>query len=89
MCACRYIKMYVCMYVRIHARPYFILLYFVFQKHRVLIPEEDIKKRQTRQSIAFFSHPDDQCMITCIDGSNKYEPITSLDYLNMRFSETY
>ncbi|KAL3881735.1 hypothetical protein ACJMK2_028131 [Sinanodonta woodiana] len=58
-------------------------------KHRVLIPEEELKKRQCRQSLAFFVHPDDDCMITCLDGSNKYEPITSKDYLDYRFSLTY
>lgn len=58
-------------------------------KHRVLIPQEELKKRQNRQSIAFFVHPDDNIMIECLDKSNKYEPISSLDYLNQRFSATY
>ncbi|XP_013379800.1 UPF0676 protein C1494.01 isoform X2 [Lingula anatina] len=58
-------------------------------KHRVLIPEKELLMRQVRQSIAFFVQPDDNFLITCLDGSNKYEPVSSLDYLNMRFAATY
>ena len=58
-------------------------------KHRVLVPEEEFRKRKSRQSIAFFVHPDDDFIIKCLDGSDKYEPISSLDYLNYRFSVTY
>lgn len=58
-------------------------------KHRVLIPEVEFKKRKHRQSVAFFVHPDDNYVIECLDGSKKYEPITSIDYLNYRFSVTY
>lgn len=42
-----------------------------------------------RQSIAFFIHPDDDVIIKCLDGSGKYEEISSIDYLNMRFAVTY
>ena len=45
--------------------------------------------RKGRQSIAFFVHPDDEVMVRCLDGSGKYEEISSIDYLNMRFSLTY
>lgn len=58
-------------------------------KHRVLIPEVEFKKRKHRQSVAFFVHPDNDYIIECLDGSAKYEPISSIDYLNFRFSETY
>lgn len=58
-------------------------------KHRVLIPEAEFKKKKPRQSVAFFVHPDDNYIIKCLDGSNKYEPISSIDYLNYRFSITY
>ena len=37
----------------------------------------------------YFVIPDDDCLIESLDGSNKYEPITSLDYLNMRIGATY
>ena len=58
-------------------------------KHRVLIPEVEFRKRKHRQSVAFFIHPDNDYVIECLDGSEKYEPISSLDYLNYRFSLTY
>ena len=58
-------------------------------KHRVMIPEKEFDKKKGRQSAVFFIHPDDDYMIKCLDGSNKYEPISSLDYLNYRFSVTY
>ena len=53
-----------------------------------MIPDEDIKRRRGRRSIAYFVQADNEHLVTCIDGSNKYEPITSLDYLNYRFSAT-
>ncbi|XP_052792997.1 uncharacterized protein LOC128226924 [Mya arenaria] len=58
-------------------------------KHRVVIPETEMGKQKCRQSVAFFVHPDDEYMIKCLDGSDKYEPISSLDYLKYRFSVTY
>ncbi|KAK6169472.1 hypothetical protein SNE40_020521 [Patella caerulea] len=58
-------------------------------KHRVLIPEDEVRKNKGRQSIAFFIHADDDCVIKCLDGSDKYQPITALDYLNWRFSLTF
>ena len=58
-------------------------------KHRVLIPETEMIQRSCRQSVAFFLHPDDDVMIECLSGSGRYEPMTSLDYLNYRFSVTY
>ena len=48
-----------------------------------------MKRRRVRRSLAFFVQPDDNCVIECIDGSGKYPPTTSLDYLNYRFSVTY
>ncbi|XP_064627982.1 uncharacterized protein LOC135487815 [Lineus longissimus] len=58
-------------------------------KHRVLIPEEEMKTRQIRRSVVFFCQPDDDVMITCLDGSNKYEPITSLNYLLQKLNMSY
>ncbi|MBN3307812.1 YQK1 protein, partial [Amia calva] len=60
---------------------------FVSAKHRVLLPADDDKT--TRQSMPFFVHPDDDAIISCFDGSNKYPPINSLDYLNERFYASY
>lgn len=61
----------------------------IANKHRVLIPTEEMKKRVDRQSLAFFVNPDEDATIRCLDNSNKYEPITSRDYLNMRFYEKF
>ncbi|KAK6169471.1 hypothetical protein SNE40_020520 [Patella caerulea] len=59
-------------------------------KHRVLIPEAEagVRNNQGRQLMAFFIHPDDDCVIKCLDGSDKYQPMTALDYLKWRFSQT-
>ncbi|XP_033101873.1 probable iron/ascorbate oxidoreductase DDB_G0283291 [Anneissia japonica] len=61
----------------------------VSTKHRVLMPFDTEKPNQIRQSMAFFGHPDSEEQIVCIDGSNKYPPVGSLEYLNYRFSVTY
>ena len=61
----------------------------VATKHRVLIPEEELLQKRCRQSVVFFLHPDDDYVVRCLDGSDKYEPISSLDYLKYRFSMTY
>ncbi|XP_072046083.1 uncharacterized protein [Amphiura filiformis] len=61
----------------------------VSTNHRVMMPQTDDQKQCIRQSIAFFGHPDKGEMITCIDGSNKYPPIESMEYLDVRFNATY
>lgn len=61
----------------------------VAAEHRVLIPTDPFLAQKPRRSIAFFAQPDDDVVITSLDGSEKYEPITALDYLNMKFGETY
>ena len=38
----------------------------------MLIPEEEIKRRVPRRSLVLFHDPDDDTMVTCLDGSNKY-----------------
>ncbi|KAK3103977.1 hypothetical protein FSP39_023384, partial [Pinctada imbricata] len=58
-------------------------------KHRVQVPVDELKNNKGRQSIAFFVHADDHVMLECIDKSNKYEPISSIDYLHMKFSKIY
>ncbi|XP_030623463.1 2-oxoglutarate-dependent dioxygenase htyE [Chanos chanos] len=60
---------------------------FVSAVHRVLLPAAG--DSATRQSLAFFVQPDDEAIITCCDGSDKYPPIKSGDYLLERFSESY
>ncbi|XP_056271682.1 uncharacterized protein LOC130194672 isoform X2 [Pseudoliparis swirei] len=60
---------------------------FVSVVHRVLLPPAG--DSSTRQSLAFLLQPDDEALITCCDGSNRYPPITGGDYLAERFSRTY
>ena len=64
------------------------LSYFL-QPHRVLIPEEETKKQAVRQSIAFFTHPDNKVLVECVDGSNKYPPITALEDTRRRQYSSY
>ncbi|KAK3534841.1 hypothetical protein QTP86_026672, partial [Hemibagrus guttatus] len=60
---------------------------FVSAVHRVLLPP--VCDSSPRQSLVFFVQPDDDAIITCCDGSNKYPPVKSLDYVLSRFNETY
>ncbi|XP_006824075.1 uncharacterized protein LOC102801511 [Saccoglossus kowalevskii] len=57
--------------------------------HRVVNPESSEIKKQARQSLICFVNPDKACIIKCVDRSNKYPPITSMDFLNMKFGEVY
>uniref|UniRef100_A0A8C3ANE2 Si:dkey-10o6.2 n=1 Tax=Cyclopterus lumpus TaxID=8103 RepID=A0A8C3ANE2_CYCLU len=50
---------------------------------RVLLPPAG--DSSTRQSLAFFVHPDDEALITCCDGSDRYPPVTGRDYLLERY----
>lgn len=59
------------------------------QVHRVLIPEDEIRRRVPRRSLVFFVDPDHEAVITCLDGSNKYPPITSKDWISKKLEETY
>ena len=49
------------------------------QPHRVLLPVEEAGKTSVRQSLAFFCHPDNQVLVECVDGSNKYPPVLAVD----------
>ncbi|XP_054632770.1 uncharacterized protein LOC129181510 [Dunckerocampus dactyliophorus] len=60
---------------------------FVSVLHRVLLPPAG--DSSTRQSMAFFVQPDDEAVITCIDGSNKYPPVQGGTYLTERFNNSY
>ncbi|CAN9498877.1 unnamed protein product [Ophioblennius macclurei] len=55
--------------------------------HRVLLPSAE--DSSTRQSLAFFAHPDNEALITCCDGSNKYPPVKAGEYLLQRLNDTY
>ncbi|KAL6106322.1 uncharacterized protein ACO6RY_10224 [Pungitius sinensis] len=60
---------------------------FVSVVHRVRLPP--VGDSSTRQSVVFFVHPDDDALITCCDGSNKYPPVTGGAYLEERFKASY
>ena len=55
--------------------------------HRIPIPGDEHMRGETRQSFFWFLDPDDQCVVKCFDGSNKYEPFTHRDYINFRIRE--
>ncbi|CAL8358294.1 unnamed protein product [Lota lota] len=57
---------------------------FISAIHRVLLPPAG--DSSTRQSLAFFVQPDDDYLITCCDGSNKYPAVKSGDYVNYRLN---
>ncbi|CAH3034849.1 unnamed protein product, partial [Porites lobata] len=57
--------------------------------HRVLIPEEEIKRRVPCRSLVLFHDPDDDTMVTCLDGSNKYSPIRARGWNYHQLHSTY
>ncbi|KAG7319817.1 hypothetical protein KOW79_016960 [Hemibagrus wyckioides] len=64
-----------------------VLINIADMMQRVLLPP--VGDSSARQSLVFFVQPDDDAIITCCDGSNKYPPVKSLDYLLSRFNDTY
>lgn len=60
---------------------------FISAVHRVLLPPTG--DSSTRQSLAFFVQPDDEALVTCCDGSNKYPPVKAGAYLIERFNDSY
>lgn len=60
---------------------------FISAVHRVLLPPAG--DTSERQSLAFFMQPDDSSVIDCCDGSNKYPPVISKQYLQDRFLDSY
>ena len=55
----------------------------------MLVPEEEIRRKSVRQSIAFFIHPDNDVLVSQLDGSSEHPPVGALDYLKSRLSATY
>ncbi|XP_076802039.1 uncharacterized protein LOC143446332 isoform X2 [Clavelina lepadiformis] len=68
-------------------------------KHRVLIPEDELRRGIPRRSLAYFVHPDDEVLIDSqieykhSTSNEKSEAVkgskTALDYLNERLGLTY
>ncbi|XP_037035053.1 UPF0676 protein C1494.01-like [Bradysia coprophila] len=68
--------------------------YFPATKHRVLIPEAEIKKRIPRQSLAYFHHADNCAIVTPLGAKNpidknEYGSINAGDYAQQRLDSTY
>ncbi|XP_037035049.1 UPF0676 protein C1494.01-like isoform X2 [Bradysia coprophila] len=68
--------------------------YFPATKHRVLIPEAEIKKKTPRQSIVYFHHPDNSAIVTPLGAKNpidknEYGSINAGDYAQQRLDSTY
>lgn len=61
----------------------------VSTKHRVVVPKGYEYCRDARMSVAYFVHPDNNCVISSLDGKNKYPPIKTLDYSTCRFLDTF
>ncbi|XP_077986047.1 uncharacterized protein LOC144440544 [Glandiceps talaboti] len=57
--------------------------------HRVVIPDNAAPKTSSRQSMAYFGNPDSATVVRCIDGSDKYPPLTAGDYLRQKFEAAY
>ena len=57
-------------------------------RHRVVIPEEEKRRKTLRQSIAFFIHPDDDVVCQPLSGPHpKYPPVTARQHLENRVFE--
>ncbi|MEH2452866.1 isopenicillin N synthase family dioxygenase [Nostoc sp.] len=66
---------------------------FCSTKHRVMIPSDN-RVNQSRYSIAFFCHPNDDIEIACLESCQKeqspiYPPILAREYLLSRLQATY
>ncbi|XP_057298188.1 uncharacterized protein LOC130629099 [Hydractinia symbiolongicarpus] len=55
-------------------------------RHRVVVPHNC---ERARQSLTLFIHPDNDVTVSCLGGSNIYEPVNPYQYLMGKFSETY
>ncbi|KAG7166946.1 2-oxoglutarate-dependent dioxygenase htyE-like 1 [Homarus americanus] len=64
---------------------------FLATEHRVLIPKEELQRKASRHSIAFFINPDNSVLIKPLDGSSSHQPITVKDHLfyKLRKSHNY
>ena len=66
---------------------------FCSTKHRVMIPHDDTVK-ESRYSVAFFCHPNDDTEIVCLESCQRdkspiYPPILAGEYLLSRLQATY
>lgn len=69
-------------------------LLLILQVHRVLVPEEEIRRKTHRQSVVLFVHPDNEVMVNPLldkDAGNNdsKKGVNALDYLKQRLSASY
>lgn len=62
---------------------------FIATEHRVVIPREERLQKTPRRSVVFFVHPDNSVLITPLDGSSTYQPISAAAHTLNRFKSTY
>ena len=66
---------------------------FPATRHRVVIPEAEIRRKKPRQSFVFFIHPDDVTWVEPINGEKptdkKYEGVNARQHLLNQFAQTY
>lgn len=59
-------------------------------RHRVTIPEQEFRRRNLRQSLPFFVHPDDSVVCEPLAGPHpRYPAVTARQHLENRFRATY
>lgn len=52
--------------------------------HRVVVPEEEIRRKTGRQSVAFFVGPDNDVILSPLDVSDDREPPISAPAFNQK-----
>ena len=52
------------------------------------VSDDEVQWRIVCQSMAFFVHPGNEVMVECIDGSNKYPPISAREDTDRRLAVT-
>jgi len=58
------------------------------QVHRVVVPDDEEMRQKVRRCVVFFPHPDADFVVSCLDGSDTYEPITDVEYHMQREVQT-
>jgi len=54
-----------------------------------MIPDDEVKRQTIRRSIVLFVHPDNDTDVHCLDGSDKYSSVNSLEYLDQKLKASY
>ena len=66
---------------------------FPATRHRVVIPDAEIRRKNPRQSIAFFVMPDNGAWVEPVNGEKpketKYEGVNALQFVLDKFAQIY